>query len=202
MTHVEAQLALSVSGIAAVDLQHSIFEFEPRELLLHWLGLEQLEIEPKIRIAGLPSYAAALPIDTIGGVCASTALKNRNRLRADGSQLRGGPGLVGDLHQEHAPSLFHQLRIRQTLRHLHSHLGIDIHRRQTVAVENLLRLPQPHRTIDLPQRSRQGELIGFRKGCPQVAQGILESPYLGREWLPFHVRNKRERRLAEAQAGT
>src|ERR1051325_10843639 len=93
LTDVKENLRLPLAGIAAVELDNSIFEGEPAEAGLERLLIEHQQVEPQLRRSGLrclPFFAQRF----VRGGAAGTTLEDGEGIRADRTQCARGASFV------------------------------------------------------------------------------------------------------------
>jgi hypothetical protein len=122
LSDVERELSFPLTGIARVELQKAVFQFQARKARPHGLLVEHLDVQ---KTAGNQSFGTA---------------GEPARIRTIGGQNRRDIGFVLHFDQERAPALLDQLGLGRPFLHFDAAFWIDIHEHQTMAVENALHL--------------------------------------------------------------
>ena len=135
LADVEGDGRFALAGVAAVELNDAIFDFEPRQRRRQRRLVEEAEIEPAI---GDVARRDGLLRPRAHAEAVRSARPHALALRALDLQRRRDARFVAHLDEERAPSVLHELRLRGARGHLDAALGIDVDVEQRVAIENLL----------------------------------------------------------------
>ena len=178
---MEADFGFPAPGVPGVDLNHRIFELNPRQVAEQWPPPIHVEFQKAVgdlaggeKVLRLGPLGIGRPVQDGLGVGALCFEQGRDH------------GLVVNLDKEALPAVLHQDRLGGTTQDLHPSLRIDHHHGQAIGIQNLLDASSRLRSGRfIPQRLQSAGILR-REAASQKGQRVIQPEGLGQQWLGFY----------------